>query len=127
MSLKKIFIGIAVIIFAIFLIGSFANSGSGSSSSASAKTEKGTEIVFFWLPSGAPCQEQDKILKSIESKKPEIKVTRLDVNQASTSTMANKYGVRTVPTIVILDENGATVKQFTPGVQTEATLNNYLK
>jgi len=103
------------------------STGSAVGVNSSETIKKGTEIVFFWLPSGAPCQQQDKILQALEKEKPELKVTRVDVNDPASSVLANKYGIRTVPSSVILDEKGATIKQFTPGVQTEATLKKYLK
>jgi len=131
MSLKKIIIGIIVIFFSMVLISNLTvtnnSTGSAVGVNSSETIKKGTEIVFFWLPSGAPCQQQDKILQALEKEKPELKVTRVDVNDPASSVLANKYGIRTVPSSVILDEKGATIKQFTPGVQTEATLKKYLK
>jgi len=129
MSIKKIIITLLIVLFVGILgFNIFKNESTDSQASSTASsTNQGTEIVFFWLPSGAPCQQQDKILQALEKEKPELKVTRVDVNDPASSVLANKYGIRTVPSSVILDEKGATIKQFTPGVQTEATLKKYLK
>jgi thioredoxin-like negative regulator of GroEL len=129
MSIKKIIITLLVILF-VGVLGFNIFKGGSTDSQANlnaSSTNQGTEIVFFWLPSGAPCQQQDKILQALEKEKPELKVTRVDVNEPASSVLANKYGIRTVPSSVILNEKGATIKQFTPGVQTEATLKKYLK
>ena len=129
MSLKKIIITLLIVLF-VGILGFNIFKGSSTDSQANStasSTNQGTEIVFFWLPSGAPCQQQDKILQALEKEKPKLKVTRVDVNDPASSVLANKYGIRTVPSSVILDEKGATIKQFTPGVQTEATLKKYLK
>ncbi len=132
MSLKKVLIIGLVVVFSLVLVFNvFSGDSSDSTSSASEETaseEKylGTEIVFFWLPTGTPCQQQDKILQAMEEGNSNLEVTRVDVNDPNNSALANKYGIRSVPSVVVLDKEGKTVKQFAPGIQPESTLKKYL-
>jgi thiol-disulfide isomerase/thioredoxin len=129
MSLKNIFITLAIIVFSAILVSNLVNAGNSGDAGSSVQgtdTAKGTEIKFFWLPSGTPCQQQDKILQDMEAKNPNLKVTRIDVTDPASSVEADKYGIRSVPSIVVLDQKKVIVKQFTPGIQTETTLKKYL-
>jgi thioredoxin-like negative regulator of GroEL len=129
---KALIVGFVSIFSLIFLAGMFTGGSSDSESQSSPQSQSsqenklGSEIVFFWLPSGDPCQQQDKILKELEAENTSLKVTRVDVTDSRNSSLANKFGIRSVPAIVVLSEDGNTVKQFTPGIQPESTLKKYL-
>jgi len=126
MSLKKILIIGSIAVFSLALVFNVFGKDSSGSVKSTSENSSNTEIVFFWLPTGVPCQQQDKTLQAMEKDNPNLKVTRVDVSDQTSSSLANKYGIRSVPSIVVLGEEGKTVKQFAPGIQTEATLKKYL-
>jgi len=123
--MKKIFIIIASLI----LLGIFIfNITKPSDSETKVATLSEPEIAFFWLPSGLPCQEQDKILKEItaQEKYKNVKITHIDVTESANSSKMNKYGIRSVPNIIVLDKSQKVQKQFAPGIQSESILKNEL-
>jgi len=127
MSFKKLLVtGFIAIFSLILIINVFGVHPNNSSVESAHETPLGKEIVFFWLPSGVPCQQQNEILSKMEEENSDITINRVDVNNPASSDLMNKYGIRTVPSIVILDEDGKTVNQFTPGIQSQATLKKYL-
>jgi len=129
---KKTIIILVTVIGIIGLIAVISNQAqtnlatTESTAQVNGVTSKGTEIVFFWLPTGSPCQEQNKIITDLEVKNPNLKTTRVDLTDPANSSLANKYGIRSVPSVVILDGQSKIVKQFTPGIQSQENLKKYL-
>ena len=84
-----------------------------------AKQEQQT-LLFFINPHGRPCQQQDAILKGMSkhlaahnTKVKYIKTTEM----VAATPYFRKYGVRALPMLIVLDENGEVKKRFPPGVQ----------
>jgi len=123
--MKKIFIILASLV----LLGIFIfNITKPSENETKVASLSDPEIVFFWLPSGLPCQEQDKILKEItaQEKYKNVKVSHIDVTETTNSSQMNKFGIRSVPNLIVLDKNQKIQKQFAPGIQSESILKNEL-
>jgi thioredoxin-related protein len=78
-----------------------------------------SKLLFFWLPTGAPCQEQNMILKSFISDYPNISLEYIDATDENARDKFYKYGVRSLPSLVLLDESGEITKQFIPGIHSE--------
>jgi thioredoxin 1 len=84
---------------------------------------KKNTIVFFQNPMGGPCRTQNEILQRL------LKERKNGFNIASVSTMKQEdqrgfydYGVRSLPTIVLVDKNGNINRFFPPGIQSSEAL-----
>jgi len=90
-----------------------------------AATQKQQTLLFFINPHGRPCQTQDAILKGMAE---QLASLNAQVKYVKTTEMASarpifmKYGVRALPMIIVLDENGTVKKRFPPGVQSQFAL-----
>lgn len=77
------------------------------------------KIMFFINPNGRPCQMQDQILSEMG----EELTSRADVQYVKTTELATarplfiKYGIRALPSMVVLDSEGKVSHRFTPGIQ----------
>jgi thioredoxin-related protein len=99
--------------------------GKAVSKAPYASTQKQQTLLFFINPYGRPCQTQDAILKGMakqlaayNAKVKYIKTTEME----SAQPYFRKYGVRALPMIIVLDENGAVKKRFPPGIQNQFAL-----
>jgi thioredoxin 1 len=75
-------------------------------------------LVFFMNPNGAPCQMQDRILREMA---PELR-TRAEVVYYRTTEPADlaqfgRYGIRSLPALVLTDGSGREIRRATPGIQ----------
>ncbi|MGD9021915.1 MAG: hypothetical protein PVJ71_04675 [Lysobacterales bacterium] len=90
-----------------------------------AATQKQQTLLFFINPNGRPCQQQDAILKGMAK---HLVAHNATVKYVRTTEMASaqpyfiRYGVRALPTIIVLDENGAVKKRFPPGIHNQMAL-----
>lgn len=77
------------------------------------------KIMFFLNPNGRPCQMQNKILNDMGSDLSSKAV----IEYISTTEMATsrplfvKYGIRALPSLIVLDSKGNVHHRFTPGIQ----------
>jgi thioredoxin 1 len=86
-------------------------------------TANGTVLVDFWAPWCGPCRMQGEILHELAEKLDDsAKIVKVNVDDAQQ--VAAKFGVRSIPTLIVL-KDGENVKQFV-GVQDATTLQNAL-
>ena len=86
------------------------------------------QILFFMNPNGRPCQMQDAIIKKMgESLSGKAVVKYYKTTQRDDFDAFGTYGIRGLPSLIILDEKGKTVKRFTPGIHDAATILDALK
>ena len=89
-----------------------------------AETSKGVVLIDFWAPWCGPCRMQgpilDKVAVAVSGK---AKIGKCNVDEAPKS--AERHGIRSIPTLVIL-KDGKEVERFV-GVQQEAELVSTLK
>lgn len=79
----------------------------------------GITIVDFWAPWCGPCKMQTPILEEMASKvDDDVTIAKLNVDEAPQT--AGKFGVRAIPTILIM-KDGQPVQQMV-GLQQEAAL-----
>lgn len=84
-------------------------------------------LVFFENPNGAPCRMQRAMLDILVEKR------KGTFNIASVSTMNQAdqkgfydYGVRSLPTLVLVDKVGKISRVFSPGIQSLEVLSTAL-
>jgi thioredoxin 1 len=75
-------------------------------------------LVFFMNPNGVPCQMQDRVLREMA---PELR-GRVEVVYYRTTEQADleqfgRYGIRSLPTLVLTDAAGGEIRRATPGIQ----------
>lgn len=84
-------------------------------------------LVFFMNPNGVPCQMQDRILTGMGTRLS----TRADLVYYRTTdqndlTRFEEFGIRSLPTLVVTDSNGVELRRGTPGIQSEAQVQQLL-
>lgn len=70
--------------------------------------EKKMEILDFWAEWCGPCQMMKPIMEEFEGAHPEIKVTKVNIDEEEE--LAEKYEVSSVPCLVVV-KNGEEVKR----------------
>ena len=87
------------------------------------ETAAGIVLVDFWAPWCGPCRMQTPILEELVGKVEGVKIAK--VNVADAPTVAAKFGVASIPTLLVL-KDGAIAQQFV-GVQQAAILTSALE
>jgi len=88
------------------------------------KVKEGVALVDFWAPWCGPCRLQHPILDSIAEKMGD-RVTVARVNVDESPSVAQQYGVRAIPTLVVLKDGGE-VRRLV-GVTDEKTLTDAIE
>lgn len=75
-------------------------------------------LVFFMNPNGVPCQMQDRVLRDMA---PEL-ARRAELVYYRTTDPADlsqfgRYGIRSLPALVLTDAAGREIRRATPGIQ----------
>ena len=73
-----------------------------------------TKFLYFSAEWCGPCRMYGPIMDNL-SKEENINVTKIDVDKEPE--LAMKYGIRSIPTTLIVDDEGVVLKKFI-GVQT---------
>lgn len=82
-------------------------------------TKSGVVLVDFWAPWCGPCKMQGPILEKVAAEIGD-KAVIAKVNVDENPELAAKYGVRSIPTLVLL-KDGENIQQFV-GLQQQAGL-----
>jgi thioredoxin 1 len=105
--------------------GEIQGGGAAPVKSFADKAPKAPEklIMFFMNPNGHPCQMQLSILDGMKDKLVGLATIKyVKTTEASDQETFYKFGIRGLPSLIILDNNGKEVKRFTPGIQDEKTV-----
>lgn len=62
----------------------------------------GKVIVDFWAPWCGPCRAQAPILETLETEAPGVKVAKVNVDD--NEELAMRFGVRSIPTLIVFEE-----------------------
>ena len=60
------------------------------------------ELIDFYADWCGPCQMMKPVLEQFEAEHPELKVTRVNIDEEEE--LAEKYGVSTIPCFVVLKD-----------------------
>lgn len=80
-------------------------------------------IVFFLNPQGGPCRAQNEVLmKLLQDKKGSFNVAYVSTLKTEDQKAFYDYGVRNLPTLVLVDNKGKLQRNFPPGIQSYEAL-----
>lgn len=97
-------------------------------SDAKAAATPDKQIMFFMNPNGRPCQMQLSILDGMKEKLGGLATVKyIKTTESSDQETFYKYGIRGLPSLIILDKNNKEIKRFTPGIQDENVILSALK
>jgi thiol-disulfide isomerase/thioredoxin len=75
-------------------------------------------ILFFMNPNGHPCQMQNAVLEGIkDSLAGKATIKYIKTTEESDRDAFDTYGIRGLPSLIIVDKNGKELKRFSPGIQ----------
>lgn len=84
------------------------------------------EIIKFGAEWCDPCKQQDQILDELSTKRDDVNVRDIDVEEPGNTDLKRRYQLQALPTVVVLDDE-TPVEQFNGLVQLddlEATIEN---
>jgi thioredoxin 1 len=106
---------------AALALGAAACSGSASGPPAPAPATAADglpRLVFFMNPNGAPCQLQDQLIRGMAPELTgKITVVYLRTTVPAEIPYFERYGVRSLPQLLLVDGVGRELRRATPGVQ----------
>lgn len=111
----------------LFFIFSFATLSAESTQAPSDQTgstllKKGV-MLFFLNPNGRPCQIQANILHQHREKiEQRYNIKALMTTNRSDHALFYKYGVRSLPSIILLKPSGDVHLRLPPGIQDSSTI-----
>jgi len=80
-------------------------------------------LVFFLNPNGGPCQAQDAVLVKLwNDKKKSFNIVYVSAMAPESQKAFYDYGVRSLPSLVLVDKAGNISRVFPPGIQTYEAL-----
>ena len=84
---------------------------------------KKTTVVFFLNPYGGPCKAQNEILQRLlKDRKHNFAVAYVSALEQQNRQAFYDYGIRGLPSLVLVDRNGRISRVFPPGIQSYETL-----
>ena len=85
-------------------------------------------LLFFLNPKGGPCRMQDKILHDIHAQIEQyVDIITVSTNVPKDRSTFYKYGIRALPSIILLDSKGKIAQRFSPGIKNSAELLEAIK
>lgn len=122
---KQILLAVAA---AIFLVSGVAFAGTAAPlSTPELKQTIGANgkatLVFFQNPYGGPCKAQKGILdKLLQDRKGNFNIASVNAMNQNDQKAFYDYGVRSLPSLILVDKTGKISRVFPPGIQNQATL-----
>jgi thioredoxin 1 len=75
-------------------------------------------LVFFMNPNGRPCQLQDQVLEQVAGAlEGRAMLVRFRTTTPADLAMFERYGIRSLPQLVVTDATGRELRRATPGIQ----------
>ena len=122
---KRILLAVSVAIFAVSSIASAAATAPLSTPELKQTIGAGGKatLVFFQNPYGGPCKAQKGILdKLLQDRKGSFNIASVNAMNQNDQKAFYDYGVRSLPSLVLVDKAGKINKVFPPGIQNQETL-----
>ncbi len=80
-------------------------------------------VVFFLNPNGGPCKAQNEILQKLQKdRKSNFNIADVSALQQENQKAFYDYGVRSLPSLVLVDKDGKVSRVFPPGIQSYEAL-----
>lgn len=80
-------------------------------------------VVFFQNPYGGPCRAQKRELDKLNEKmKGKFNIAAVNAMDQNDQKAFYDYGVRSLPSLVLVDKSGNINKVFPPGIQSADTI-----
>ncbi len=84
-------------------------------------------VVFFQNPNGGPCKAQNEILqKLLKDRKGNFTIAYVNAMKPEDQKAFYDYGIRNLPSLVVVDGSGNISRVFPPGIQSYETLGQSL-
>ena len=112
---------LAIVIGIMVLSGGLTFAETGAASNPDKNPKK--QLLFFMNPNGRPCQMQDAIIREMGTSLSDVATVKYvkTTNREDYPTFRT-YGIRGLPSLIVLDGKGMELKRFTPGVQSAETI-----
>lgn len=80
-------------------------------------------VVFFLNPAGGPCRAQNEVLQKLyQDRGGNFNVAFVSTMKPEDQQAFYDYGVRNLPTVVLVDRSGKISRNFPPGIQSYEAL-----
>jgi thioredoxin 1 len=84
-------------------------------------------LVFFMNPNGRPCQIQDQVLEQVAAElQGRAVLVRFRTTTPEDLGMFERFGIRSLPQLVVTDATGRELRRATPGIQDAAQVRQLL-
>lgn len=121
--IKKIFL-LSLVVVMLSLAACQKNGGGAAAPQSTPELRQAVSsgkktLVFFLNPEGGPCRAQDEILRKLHADRGgNFNVTYISALKTEDQQAFYDYGVRNLPSLVLLDSRGRIGHVFSPGIQT---------
>jgi hypothetical protein len=106
----------------------FAKADSEKVKKSEKQAVKENTLLFFMNPNGRPCQMQDEIIHSMQGSIDSlVNVRYVKTTNEQDQSEFYKYGIRSIPLLIVVDKTGKEIRRFTPGIQEQEKLIAELK
>jgi thioredoxin 1 len=84
---------------------------------------KKTTVDFFLNPNGGPCKAQNEVLQKLQKdRKSNFNIAYVSAMQQENQQAFYDYGIRSLPSLVLVDKSGMVSRVFPPGIQSYEAL-----
>ncbi len=98
-------------------------STSAAPEASPAATAHDRTLLFFLNPSGRPCQMQDQIIRQLGTElTSRVDLRYVSIDDPSSRALMGSYGIRALPTLILVDSSGSELHRFPAGIRDGAAI-----